>query len=92
MDTSSKQRFIREIAARAADDSSGTTILWSRHAIAKAVREQITRQEIEAALISAEVIEDYPAAHRPLPDCLVLGWLDWQNPLHAVVALDLTNV
>ena len=25
--------------------------------------------------------------HRPLPDCLVLGWLTSAEPLHAVVAI-----
>lgn len=91
MDIEAKQRFIRTAAARAADDLTGTTILWSRHAIAKAVREQVARQEVEVALTSAEVIEDYPATHRALPDCLVLCWLDQENPIHVVVALDMAN-
>lgn len=91
MNIQAKQRFIRETAAKAANDLSGATILWSRHAIAKAVREQLTRRDVEAALTGADVIEDYPSTHRALPDCLVLCWLAQQIPVHAVVALDLIN-
>jgi hypothetical protein len=39
----------------------------------------------------ARLIEDYPAAHRALPDCLVLGWLRGNDPFHAVVAVDERN-
>ncbi len=35
-----------------------------------------------------EGIEDYPALHRPLPDCLLLTWLTTPIPVHAVIALD----
>lgn len=48
MDTLEKQRFIRAVAAKVADEPTGAAILWSRHAIAKAVREQLTRQMIGA--------------------------------------------
>ena len=37
------------------------------------------------------MIEDYPAQHRPLPDCLVLGYLATSEPMHAVIALDEAN-
>ena len=43
----------------------------------------------KSALQECELIEDYPALHRPLPDCLILGWLAPDEPLHAVVAIDL---
>jgi hypothetical protein len=46
---------------------------------------------VEEALQDGEVIEDYPAAHRLLPDCLVLGWLATGEPLHAVIAIDEVN-
>ena len=91
MNSLAKQHFIRETTAKAVDDLSAATILWSRHAIARAVRDQVTRLEAESALIRAEVIENYPASHRALPDCLVLSWLDQQRPIHIVVALDLVN-
>jgi hypothetical protein len=47
-----------------------------------------SRAELERALSSADVIEDYPEAHRALPDCLVLGFVSGKDPVHAVVALD----
>jgi hypothetical protein len=46
---------------------------------------------VEEALQDSEVIEDYPIAHRPLPDCLVLSWLAAGEPLHAAVAVDEVN-
>ena len=29
--------------------------------------------------------------HRPLPDCLMVGWLSGGQPLHAVIAIDDIN-
>lgn len=43
---------------------------------------------VERALGNAEVIELYPVRHRPLPDCLVLGWFTSDQPFHAVLAVD----
>jgi hypothetical protein len=63
-------------------------VLWSRHAITKAVREGLSRDEVESALEQSEVIEDYEAINRPLPDCLVLGKVSMDEPIHAVVAID----
>lgn len=51
----------------------------------------LSRPMIEAALVDCEIIEDYPDAHRPLPDCLVLGILEGREPIHAVVAVDEAN-
>jgi hypothetical protein len=53
------------------------------------VADHLTRRQVERALRECELIEDYPALHRPLPDCLVLGWLTPNEPVHAVVAIDL---
>jgi len=33
-------------------------------------------------------VGDYLTAHRLLPDCLVLGWLATDEPLHAAIAID----
>ena len=48
----------------------------------------VTGAEMESAFRHCEVIEDYPATHRPLPDCLILAWLADGRPLHAVIAID----
>jgi hypothetical protein len=53
------------------------------------VADDLTRHRVERALQECELIEDYPALHRPLLDCLILGWLAPDEPLHVVVAIDL---
>ena len=83
-----KQAFIRRKAAQNRKDADGAQILWSRHAIAELANEGWSRSAVERGMESAEVIEDYPPAHRPLPDCLVLGFLDNGVPFHAVLAID----
>lgn len=88
MNTIAKQVFIRRIAAENRSNPEGSKILWSRHAIAELVMEDWDRRQVEDALLSCQVIEDYPALHRPLPDCLVLSWLSASSPIHAVVAID----
>ncbi len=87
----SKQDFVRQIAVENRDSERGAKILWSRHATAKLVDYGLNRIDIEVALTHCVVIEDYPSVHRPLPDCLVLGYLPSGEPLHVVVALDVAN-
>jgi hypothetical protein len=65
--------------------------LWSRHAIERLVLHRVARMDVETALATCEIIEVYPDAHRPLPDCLVLAWLRMGEPLHAVIAVDQPN-
>jgi hypothetical protein len=91
MTANEKQNFIRWKARQNQSDPEGTKILWSRHGIAKLIIEGWSRVEVENALQYCSIIEDYPTLHRPLPDCLVLGWLMPGNPFHAVVAVDESN-
>jgi len=86
-----KQNFIRSKAIENKNDPEGQKILWSRHAITELLNDELTRSEVETAFVTCEVIEDYPAQHRPLPDCLVLGMLGHSDPLHVVVAIDEVN-
>ena len=88
MDPQLKQTFIRQKASQNACDPQRARILWSRHAITELMDDDLTRQQVEKALQSCELIEDYPTQHRPLPDCLVLGRLTASEPLHAVIAID----
>jgi hypothetical protein len=53
------------------------------------VADDVGRRQIERALQTCEINEDYPTLRRPLPDCLVLGWLTPNKPVHAVIAVDL---
>jgi len=86
-----RQYFIRWKARQNQVGPQGQKILWSRHGIAELVNEGWSRTAVETGLQSCEVIEDYPAAHRPLPDCLVLGWVASGEPFHAVIAMDEPN-
>ena len=88
MELLDKQTFIRRKARENRDSTDGTQVYWSRHAITEMVQDQLTRSEVETALQDCDVIEDYPATHRPLPDCLVLGHLPSTRPIHAVIAID----
>lgn len=91
MDREEKQSFIRCKARENRHDAEGGKILWSRHGVAKLAAEGWHRTAVERGLEGAEVIEDYPATHRALPDCLVLAWLATGDPFHAVVAVDMAN-
>jgi hypothetical protein len=86
-----KQRLIRRIAARNRLDPRGTAILWSQHAVAELLNDDLERHQVESALEQCEVIEEYPAVNRPLPDCLVLGATSQGTVIHAVVAIDEPN-
>lgn len=88
MDRTDKQDAIHRFAAENRLDPQGARVLWSRHATARLIDYGLSRTQVEAALMHCVVIEDYPTAHRPLADCLVLGYLDSGDPLHAVVAVD----
>ena len=87
MDAAAKQIFIRRVAAR----GQPSDVLWSRHAISRLTMGDLSRQVVEVALRAGEVIEDYPAAHRALPDCLLLAYLTVETPIHVVVAVDTPN-
>ena len=89
MDAKAKESFIREKASQNEHDAGGTKILWSRHAVTELVADELDRRQVERALQACKVIEDYPTLHRPLPDCLALSWLAPNNPIHAVVAVDI---
>jgi len=88
LDSEQKLTFIRQKARENAVDPDGAKVLWSRHAIARLVRERINRRQVEKALEAVESVEDYSTLTRALPDCLVLGWLSYDEPIHAVVACD----
>ena len=86
-----KQDFICRQARRNLLSEGGERILWGRHGITELVNEGWDRRLVENALQNCEVLEDYPTLHRPLPDCLVLGWLTTGEPCHAVIGIDEAN-
>ena len=57
----------------------------SLHAAEEALVENITRSEIEAVLLKAQLLEDYPDWWLG-PACLVYGQTQARRPLHVVVS------
>lgn len=91
MDPVDKQQTIQRIAYENQYDALGERVLWSRHATARLVDCNLSRVDVETALTSCLLVEDYQPLHRPLPDCLVLGRLPSDTPFHAVIAIDEAN-
>ena len=89
MEVETKQSFVQEKPHQNAQDPHLARVIWSRHAITELVADDLTRYQVEQALQRCELIENYSAVHRSLPDCLVLGWLTSGRPIHAVIAVDL---
>jgi len=57
----------------------------SLHAAEEALAEHITRPEIEAAILSAQLLEDYPDWWLG-PSCLIYGQTEAKRDLHIVVS------
>jgi len=85
MDSSAKQRIIREAARNGL-----TAVSWSVHALKRVAQQGFGLADIVASLTSADVIEDYPTTGRHAPDCLALSWIG-NRPVHVVVAIMSTD-
>ena len=59
---------------------------YRQHAIKRMYERGITQADVEAALSTGMVIEDYPNDY-PLPSCLWLGYIG-NRPVHIVFAED----
>ena len=57
----------------------------SLHAAEEALSEEITRPEIEAAMVNAQLLEDYPDWWLG-PSCLICGRTDAGRDLHIVAS------
>jgi hypothetical protein len=84
-------RKLTYIRAKASEHIAGVNekILWSLHAVKKLRLEKLWKDPVEQALKNAILIEDYPEHGRPLPDCLLLGFIE-TDPIHVVAAIDET--
>jgi hypothetical protein len=78
--------FIREKATEHAPEGH-EKILWSSHAVKKLRVEGLRKQDVEGCLKECTMVEDYAMERRPLPGCLVLGFVG-EIPLHCVIAID----
>ncbi len=83
-----KQIYILE---KASEHIAGVNekILWSLHAVKKLRLEKLWKAPVEQALKKAIIIEHYPEHGRPLPDYLLLGFID-ADTIHVVAAVDET--
>ena len=81
---SEKEAFIR---ARCATRASPDAVMWSVHAVGRMAKLRWLLGNVEMSLAACELVEDYEPAHRGLPDCLVLAFVNGA-PVHAVVAAD----
>lgn len=59
---------------------------FSDHAVKRMMKRSIRRQEIEAALLAGEIIEEYPE-DKYSPSCLVCGMTEEGRVLHVLVSL-----
>ena len=66
---------------------SNEMILWSLHAVSKLRKEDLHKTDIENSLKECIIIKHYDMEGRPLPGCLVLGFVG-QIPVHTVIAVD----
>jgi hypothetical protein len=86
MSLKEKEGFIRKKAGEHVPGSN-EKISWSLHAVSKLRKEEMRKTDIENSLKECIIIEDYVMEGRPLPGCLVLGFIG-QIPVHTVIAID----
>lgn len=55
------------------------------HALERRIERNISKNEIEEALLTGEIIEEYPK-DRYLPSCLILGYTRRNRPIHIQVS------
>ena len=58
---------------------------WTEHIIDRIAKRNISRDDVKQALISGEIIEDYPDDY-PYPSCLIFSKVN-NNPLHVVCGI-----
>ncbi len=81
-----KEKFIRQTAKEHIPETN-EMISWSLHAVKKLRVEGLRKKEVETSLKKCIIVEDYSMEGRPLPGCLVLGFIG-SDPVHAVIAID----
>ena len=66
-------------------------VQWSTHCVERMHERDITFDDVEACIMSSEIIEDYPNDF-PHPSCLVFGYDSRNKVLHIVVGSDNTKL
>lgn len=81
-----KENFIRETAKEHIPETN-EKISWSLHAVKKLRVEGLKKRGVEDSLKECIIVEDYTMEGRPLPGCLVLGFIG-SVPVHSAIAID----
>lgn len=79
------ERLARQLAAIAGAISGGQ-YRYTVHGAQQRIARRIHRDEIEDAIASGEIIEDYPGHHYG-PACLILGRTREGRPLHILCSV-----
>ena len=66
---------------------SDENIAVTQHANRRFQERKIFLDDIEAAIFSGKIIEEYPD-DKPFPSCLILGKSEKNLPLHIVASID----
>ena len=65
-------------------------IAFKKHSIIRMHERNVSVDEVREVLIRGEIVEVYTET-RPLPCCLVLGFRTEKDPVHVVVAVDVSE-
>ena len=58
---------------------------WTNHIFLRLVQRNISMEDVQNAIMSGEIIEDYPNDY-PFPSCLIFGYNRNNNVIHVVCA------
>jgi len=67
------------------------SVRWTKHILERLIRRGICMDDVESALLSGEIIEQYPTDY-PYPSCLVLGYTKADKALHVVCGSNLNEL
>jgi len=67
------------------------SLRWTNHALIRLLQRRITTNDVICALLSGEIIEQYPADY-PYPSCLILGLTKSMEHLHVVCGVSAGEV
>ena len=65
---------------------SSASLRWTNHVLIRLMQRNISMDDVESALMSGEIIEQYPNDY-PYPSCLVLGITPNETVLHVVCGI-----
>lgn len=64
---------------------SSHKLRWTNHIFVRLAQRNISMEDVEAAILNGELIEDYPNDY-PFPSCLIMGYRTSKDVIHVVCA------